>query len=183
MIFKNKTTKYLIIITILIPIILLFSLFIWSTSSIIGIWFSTPTPHKPEITYGEFPFEIVYKLDNKTITINDVYVCEYTGIGADKGSGKHRTWKGYFKSTGEDKLILYQNENLTFACAVGYPEYYMSDPSILNYEYTPYIYYVISPNEYGGTSSGVMDIEPLLQQYKISLVSWKLSKPIQNSFD
>lgn len=186
---KFKTLKPLIIIVLVVIIALspvtylLLGLLGWGAASIIGIWLFTPNPPTPEITYGEFPFEIVYEIDGEMITISDVYVCEYDGIGANEGSGKHRTWKGYFKSTGEERLVLFQDGNLTFACAVGYPEYYMSDPCVFNYSYVPYIYYVISPDEFGGASSGVMDIEQLLERYKLKLISWDLSKPIQNSFD
>lgn len=190
---KFKIGKPLIIIVVVVlvviialsPMILLMSgLLYWAAASIIGTWLFTPNPPKPEVTYGEFPFEIVYEIDGEIVTVSDVYVCEYDGIGANEGTGKHRTWKGYFKSTGEETLVLLQDGNLTLACAVGSPEYYMSDPcrsEVVSYD--PYIYYIISPNEFGGTSSGVMDIEPLLEQYKIKLISWKLSEPIPNSFE
>lgn len=137
---------------------------------------------KPQIKEGEFPFEIVYEIDGETVTINDVYVCEFAGFGWNEGVGKHRNWKGYFKSTGEEKFVLLQDGNLKLAVAVGYPEYYMSDPTVHGIEYEPYIYYVISPDDLGGTTSGVADIEPILEQYKIKLIRWNLSEPIENSF-
>ncbi len=189
---KFKTAKpipivLLIICIILSPtILLLFGLFSWASVSIIGTigtWLFTPNPPKPEVTYGEFPFEIVYEIDGEMVTVSDVYVCTYDGIGANGGSGKHRTWQGYLKSTGEEQLVLLQDGNLTFACSVGSPEYYMSDPCMFDYENVPSIYYVIYPNEFGGTSSGTMDIEPLLERYKLKLISWKLSEPIPNSFE
>ena len=67
----------------------------------IGMWISTPNPPEPEVTYGEFPFEIVYEIDGEIFTINDVYVCEYRGIALSEASGKCRSWKGYIKSSGE----------------------------------------------------------------------------------
>ena len=79
--------------------------------------------------------------------------------------------------------MLLQDGNTTLACAVGYPEYYMSDPDTPSKEYVPYIYYIISPDKLGGTTSGVSDIEPLLEQYKLRLISWDISEPIQNSFE
>ena len=57
----------------------------------------------------------------------------------------------------------------------------MSDPYMRNEEYTPYVYYIISPDEFGGTTQGD-DIEPILEKYKIKLISWELSEPIENSF-
>lgn len=186
---KRKVLKPLIIIIIiasviiLSPIILIFSLNLFAWGSIfVGGWLS-PNPPKPEITYAEFPFEIVYEMDGELVTVNDVYVCEFDGFGWNEGVGKHREWKGYFQSTGEDEFVLLQDGNLSLAVSVGYPEYYMSDPTEYDVEKEPYIYYIIDPNELGGTSSGVMDIEPILEQYKIKLVRWNLSEPIQNSFE
>ena len=138
---------------------------------------------KPQKTEGEFPFEIVYEIDGETVTVNDVYVCEFDGFGWNEGVGKHRKWKGYIKSSGAKELILLEDGDLKLAVNVGSPEYYMSDPSWeYSEEYTPSIYY-IKPNELGGTTSGVMDIETLLEQYKLKLISWELSEPIPNSFE
>ena len=183
---KIKKTSIIFIIVaiiILLPIIVIFSLNLFAWSSIFIGGLLSPNPQKPEITYAEFPFEIVYEIDGETITLKDTYVCEFDGFDWNEGVGKHREWKGYFQSTGEEKFVLLQDGNLSLAVAVGYPEYYMSDPTEYEVAYEPYIYYIIEPNEFGGTSSGVMDIEPILEQYKIKLISWKLSEPIQNSFE
>ena len=64
-----------------------------------------------------------------------------------------------------------------------YYSYYTSDPPDPSQEYTPIIYYIKSPDEFGGTSTGIMDIEPILEQYKIKLISWEFSKPIENTFN
>ncbi|WP_407453779.1 hypothetical protein [Methanobrevibacter sp.] len=138
---------------------------------------------KPQITESEFPFEIVYEIDGQVITVNDVYVCEFDGFDWNEGVGKHRKWKGYIKSSGAEELVLLEDGDLKLAVSVGFPEYYMSDQSITQIkELTPSIYY-IKPNELGGTTSGSLDIEPLLEQYKLKLVSWNFSEPIQNSFE
>ena len=137
----------------------------------------------PRITYAEFPFEIVYELDGETVTVSDVYVCEFDGYGWNESAGKHRQWKGYVKSTGDREVTLLKDGNLKFAVSVGTPEYYMDDPAMEGAEEpTPTIYYV-QTFESGGVSSGVLNIEPMLEQYKLRLVSWSLSKPIQNSYD
>ena len=190
---KSKKTKIfltLLLITLIVlsPILLIIlGIFIWFIGSmgygLLGYIF-IPNPPKPEITYGEFPFEIVYEIDGEIFTIQDVYVCEYDGVSLDSdGSGKHRNWNGYIKSTGESKPVLLKDENITLACYIRSPGYYMNDP----YEtddvlVSPYIFYIISPNDYGGTSTGVMDIDSFLDKYKLKLVSWKLSTPIKNSF-
>lgn len=181
-IFLKTLIIIIIAVIVLSPIILIFSLNLFAWSSIfIGDWLS-PNPPEPEITYAEFPFEIIYEIDEKTVTVNDVYVCEFDGFDWNEGVGKHRKWNGYIKSSGESKLILLEDGELKLACSIGTPEYYMSDHfGSYTDEYIPSIYY-IKPNEFGGTYSGVLDIEPILEQYKIKLIRWKLSEPIQNSF-
>ena len=143
---------------------------------------SCETVPEPQIKEGEFPFEIVYEIDGEIITVNDVYVCEFDGYDWNEGSGKHRKWKGYIKSSGSEELILLEDGDLKFAVSVGSPEYYMGDPSCQWPENTPSIYY-IKPNEFGGNTSGSSGIEPLLEQYRLKLISWEFSVPIQNSFE
>ena len=184
---KAKYKKVILVILIAIAILLspLAAMFVAFTGIWIGPYIHTflfePIPSKPEITYGEFPFEIVYEIDGEMITINDVYVCEYEGIRIGYLE-KYRSWKGYFKSTGDDLLVLLQDGNLKFCCHVGDPNYYMSDPTMQEQKYVPYIFYEIFPNEMGGKSSGILDIEPMLEEYKLKLVSWNLSEPIKNSY-
>ena len=137
----------------------------------------------PQITKAEFPFEIVYELDGETITVNDVYVCEFEGFDWNEAVGKHRRWKGYVKSTGKDHVVLLEDGSLKLACSLGSAAYYMDDPSMEGAgEFTPSIYY-IRTFESGGVSSGTSGIEKMLEEYKIQLVSWKLSKPIENTFE
>ena len=143
-----------------------------------GGWLFSPNPAKPSVTYGEFPFEIVYELDGQIMTINDVYVCEYDGIKLDGFHEKSRKWSGYIKSTGDKKVILFKDENVTFYCYVGYPEYYMSDPPPRE-EYTPHIDCVRNDTK----STWEIDVDRYLAQYKLRLISVTLSEPIQNSFD
>ncbi len=172
----------IIVVIVLLPAILMFSLSLFAWSAIfIGGWLS-PDPPKPEVTYAEFPFEIVYTVEGETVTVNDIYVCEYVGVGWDEGRGKYRQWKGYIKSSGEDDLILLEDENYKLACSVGDSGYYMSDPSMPTEKFTPHVYYIRS-HKSDIVSLGTMDIEQLKEQYKIKLISWKLSSPIQNSFE
>ena len=75
--FKKTSIIFIIVaIIILLPIIVIFSLnlFARSSSFIGGLLY--PNPQKPEITFAEFPFEIVYEIDGETVTLKDTYVCE-----------------------------------------------------------------------------------------------------------
>ena len=87
----------------------------------------------------------------------------------------------YSISTAEE-FILFEDGDLKFAVNVGAPEYYMNDPSCQWTENNPSIYY-IKVNEYGGVSSGSFNIEQMLEQYNLKLISWKFSSPIENSFE
>ena len=143
---------------------------------------SCSTIPSPQITEAEFPFEIVYEVDGETIKINDVYVCKFDGIGWNENTGKYRKWKGYVKSTGIDYLVLLDDGNLKFACKLGSAAYYMNDPSWMGAEkFTPEIYYIRTYDS-GGVASGVTGIEPMLEEYKLRLISWSLSDPIKNYF-
>ena len=158
-------------------------LFILGLMLLIGSISACSSVPSPQITYAEFPFEIVYEIDGQTITVTDVYVCEFDGMRWNENAGKYRQWKGYVKSTGKDHVVLLEDGNLQLACGLGSAAYYMGDPSMQGAaEYTPSIYYV-KTLESGGIVSGTSGIEPLLEQYKIRLVSWNLSKPIENTFE
>ena len=164
-------------------ILALFLVFIiFSLSSCASIASRFEKVPSPEVTYAEFPFEIVYELGNETVTVSDVYVCEFDGFGWNESFGKHRRWKGYVRSTGDDYVLLAEDGNLKIVCDVGTPAYYMSDPDMAGAdEFTPYVYYVRTYAS-GGVSSGTANIEQLLMQYKIELVSWSISEPIENSY-
>ena len=45
----------------------------------IGGWLS-PNPPTPEITYGEFPFRLEYRIADEVYVVEDVIVCEYDGV-------------------------------------------------------------------------------------------------------
>ena len=46
----------------------------------------SPDPPMPEITYGEFPFRLVYELNGEQIVIEDIIICEFDGFGMGGGA-------------------------------------------------------------------------------------------------
>lgn len=156
---------------------------------LLSLSFVSCFPPTPTIKYAEFPFELTYEFDGEIITVEDTYVCKFNGYGANEGTGIYREWKGYVKSTGEEDILLIEDDNILIFCSIGSAKYYMGDPEYFadgiarpEYRITPSIYYVEYPNELGGKTIGRLENEHL-EKYKIKLISWKLSDPIENSFE
>jgi hypothetical protein len=135
-----------------------------------------PDIPQPTITYGEFPFELVYEVDGERVVLKDTYICEYGGVGWNLGLGHFREWTGYLKSNGEEDVVLVQDGTKQVICTIGSPAYYMGDDdrTYLTYPYTPQLMAV-------DLDSGAW-LEEEMEHYKITLIGWKLSEPIENSF-
>ncbi len=77
----------------------------------VGLWLS-PTPPKPEITYGEFDFKLVYEIDGEMQTIEDTIICEFDGFNIDEANGKTRRWKEKFKNEQDNELYAFRVEQI-----------------------------------------------------------------------
>ena len=126
---------------------------------------------KPQVSYGEFPLELTYTIDEDTIKISDIYICEYSGYIE---SIDFLEWDGYMKSTKEIGFLIYDKGNTKIFCLLGYPSYYMGE---LQEEPHPVIV------EEKGAGSGTITEEELLKNYGIELKTWKTASPIKNSFE
>lgn len=126
---------------------------------------------KPQVSYGEFPLELTYTIDDETIKISDIYICEYNGYIESIDFLK---WDGYMKSTQEIGFLIYNKGNTKIFCLLGHPSYYMGE---LLEEPHPVII------EEKGSGSGSITEEELLKNYGIKLKSWKTAPPIKNSFE
>lgn len=145
---------------------------------ILGLGMGFSSLPQPEQTVGEFPYRLVYSIDGQQYIEEGIYVCEYVGRAMDEAHGKYRTWKGYIKGTDKSYLVLHKNEKIEVRCNIGEPEYYMNDTEHPNYRYIdmpvkPYLY----------QSPGNMPESILKSQYKIELIEWHLSDPIDNFFN
>lgn len=92
-------------------------------------------PPKPEVSYGEFPFKIVYEFDNgERMFFEDILVIDYEGVYWNEATAKHNRWNAYLKSKDRD-LICSDNNDCSVAFAadgkrqirfyLGNCEYYM----------------------------------------------------------
>ena len=167
----------LIILSIAGIVLLLFSPFL----SLLTRLLTLPNPPEPTITHGEFPFELVYEINGETVTVNDVYICEYDGIGFSSIFGKkERRWKGYIKGTGEEGVFLTEDKERAIYCFVGDAEFYMNDEKYP--EQRP-----LTPRLYNVEIILIGDIpiystEELMERYDIKIISWEFSDPVENTF-
>lgn len=126
---------------------------------------------KPQVTYGEFSWELTYTVNDKTINIKDVYVCEYSGYDE---SINLRRWNGYIKSSKEVGFLIFYDKGTKVFCKLGDPSYYMGE-----HQEEPHPVIV----EEKGSGSGTITEEELLKNYGIELKTWKTASPIKNSFE
>ena len=176
---KSKLLIIIISIIVAIPLIIFAAISIPWLMLYGGIWLS-PDPPKPQITSGEFPFELVYSLDGEISTVNDVFVCEYDGIGMNEGVGKYIEWKSYLKSTKEENLVLFEDENKKIICGIGSPNYYMGNTE--NCDMDTVIPNLVIYEDYGEITSSHALSQEEMESYKIKLISWKFSNPIKNTY-
>ena len=139
----------------------------------------SPAPPKPAITYGEFPFKLVYELNGEEITVEDTVICEFDGFGWNEGSGKHREWKRWLASNPKEDILLIDETNEIYV-NIGSPEYYMGEEG--DYTLNFWVFRIeIPPN--GKVRWDILESEDeLFKIYGIRIISYEFSDPIVNSF-
>ena len=170
-------------------IIILMGSCVICTLAILALFFGTlyfnikrlPEPPKPEITYGEFPFRLVYEINGEQKVVEDTLICEYDGIEIDAGRLKHREWKEYLKSGKERIVLLKVDEKTEIYYNPGYGKYYMGDENGVFNHFFPN---ASQMRWYKGkvSSYGTISAKKLLNKYNIKLISWDYTEPIENSF-
>jgi len=141
-----------------------------------------PSPPKPEITYGEFPFRLEYEIDGKRVVVEDTLICEYDGIGMNEGQGKYRKWKKHLAS-GNEKVILLKVDNtkeIYYDPGPGW--YYMGDNETQNkYMHNfPDALFIEQKDKF--VTRGTVYEKELLDMYNIKLIGWDYTQPIENNF-
>ena len=142
------------------------------------ILFSAKKNFEPEKKYAEFPFSLTYSIDDEIITIDNTYVCEFTGIGWDTGRGFYRKWTGYVKETGLENVLIVEDSERQIFCQVGDPRYYMENTNALSWSVEslspPHLYAVKKSSNFDYIS-----VEQIKQNYNIEILSWEFSQPIE----
>lgn len=169
---KKALIAFLVVLSIPVIFVTIVSL-PWLLMLVCSVF--EPNPPVPQITSGEFPFCLEYRIGDETFIVEDVIVCEYDGIKWNEGSGKHRTWKKSLKNSGQESLLILTDGDIEIFCNVGKAEYYMDDLSYpVNEAHTPNFYHV--------SSQLFLNTKELLDKYDIELINYQLSDPIENSF-
>ena len=161
------------------------------------------TEYVPEITYGEFPFKLVYEIEGKEFTIEDTLICKYNGYGKNEGTGKYIRWKTEFAS-GNKRIVLFEMSGLELSISKRL-DYNAEKAS----QYTTHVHYDVgSPAYYMGSATNEIEqlgsfpdarlfleregsgkgkdmsvtAQDLLDKYNIELISWDHAEPIENTF-
>jgi len=132
-------------------------------------------PYK-EITYGEFPFEIVYSIDGEVFEKRGVIICECKR-DFDLTSGASWEFDEYFDKNQDDDVLLI-TEDYNVRIDSGRARYYLEGKK--PYEgYVPgeYIYYVFMGR------SRELTYEQAKNLFGIEIISAKFSEPLVNTED
>ena len=141
-------------------------------------------PHAdvPEITYAEFPFQVVYEMDGEVITLNETLICEYAGETWDGSRhDRYRTWKKRYAG-GEDLILkrISDTEYIGFSLG-GTSAYWMGDTESLSCCMTPHggNHVVLTEKT---KSEMFMHCDELYDKFGIRIIDVKTSAPIENTF-
>ena len=135
---------------------------------------------EPQYTYEEFPMEITYKINDEIATKKEIYVVEYSGFNPELGY----SYKGYIKSTDEDGIILYEEDNLKVICELGYADYYLGKVGRYENNVVPlHIYREETKNSFlffKEKEYTVLTESELYEQYGIKIISWTTAEPLDD---
>lgn len=185
------TTKTKLTILVVLFLLVLLFILIVSFSSFGGFNFFISVP-KPEIQYGEFPCRLTYEINGETIVVEDIVICEFEGTDFQNEAGIYRKWKTYLKSGNEEMTLLdlrglnekdeFGNTILELFFSYGNAEYFMGDtqrvsiPQIEDYIEYKYI------TDNGIIGGNAFKSDKAFEKYKIRLISWECTPPIENVF-
>lgn len=181
----DKAKKKKIITIVIISIVVAIALFIFVSilpflifagAVIWDAFFNVPA--EPNITHGEFPFELVYEYKGNTYTIQDTIICDYEGYSYSLDGGNSRDWDYSFKNNEEYGCyyIDKDNEPYLYILVPSASEYYMGVPESSEEECEPYIIYM---DEETGTNYNEKEEIPSIG---VKIIKWTPSKPLVNQF-
>ena len=140
---------------------------------------------KPVVTEHPFPFSITYEFEGNVTTIEDAFVCTYTGHGQSVDPAD-RFYSGVYANgtdeipCGEYRIQTYEDGELILFTNF-FPGYMMGDPQYADhytayYRYEPHIAFYVY-EEYTEYTD-----EEILAPYDVRILDWEYPEPLDNSF-
>lgn len=179
----NINVTKTIILSIIIVIIIMFLVVSMPWILLIIGGQLSPNPPSPQIQHGEFPFRLEYEIDGQKFEVEDVLICDFDGFGFSEGSGKKfRKWKSKLKS-GNTRITLLEVKGIEIYYPVGGAMFYMGDPDNLLKSATifPDAYYTSNFDD-STVNDYIISADEMWGKYKLRLVNWEISPPIENNF-
>lgn len=167
-----------IVLSIVLSVIIIYSALPWLILYFGKIF--SKNPPEPKIKYGEFPYSITFRIDGETRVFSGKYICRFKGFSWNEGSGKFRQWEGSIDDTGEECILLIEDENNKVYCSIGYPEYYMGDTEAISVKYPGEPHLFVEQKDINDQTIWLPG--KIMSVYNIEIVSWDFSDPIQNEF-
>ena len=143
---------------------------------------NSPEPDVPLITYGEFPFTVVYEVNGEEHIIKDTVICEYAGSRWNEGDGKkHRIWDRRFES-GEYCVLYTVSEHAFIVLGLGRTTQYLMGDTEDNPQISDAYPQVLEYFESGTTSLSSPNEDEVFDTYGIRIISFETAPPIENTF-
>ena len=141
---------------------------------------------RPSVKEGRFNFSVTYEQNGEQITVSDVYVCEYAGIGWHLDGGSYyRYWTGHFeKGMDGDVMALCETGDggKIYLVFLIYPEYFMGEPDYA-VDYTPTVRLsLIYESDEEGEGTMICEDEAVIAGYGFKLIDFTYDAPIENTF-
>ena len=193
----KKKPIYSIVLIMVVVFLIVNTLYMMMPAMVMAISpFFINKPQKPMFEYGEFPFRIVYEINEEVVTIEDVLVIEYEDSGVDYSGGKYYKWNTYLKS-GRDQQESFEDQgflNALTLCSqsesteklwisLGSNEYYMGVPTLYSsqeycYSGLPGVVWL-----YGSENTISIGEQTLYQEFGIRIIETTFADPLSQSED
>jgi len=136
---------------------------------------TTPNPPKPEITYGEFPFTLVYEINGEEKVVEDTLICEYDGV---EWAGDfviwYYKWKCSLKSGNDNDRITLLKVDEDTEIYYRVSGWNMENPAALYTDYFSKSAWRVEIYPDYEVSGYTVSEEELLDTYGITIVSWEI---------
>ncbi len=170
---KKKKCSLSVIITITVCAVLIIGVF---GSCALFLYNEKKDIQVPQVTYGEFPFKLTYRIKEKIVTVEDTYICEFKGVKWGFDTGAYRMWESYIESTEKNYIHVMQDAESDITISVGSVGSYMRS----EYPDGPEAGFLRRTRlESGGVMISYIPDKEALSEYDIEIISFEHADTIQ----